>query len=48
MGEYNPSFGIIVMPDIINVPPSSTIYYYYCTVCMSPPATYYKDGEVDL
>jgi len=42
MAEYNPSFGIVVMIDSMTVPASKDQYYYFCTICLSPPANYYK------
>ncbi len=48
MAEYNPNFGIIFAIDMLVIPSSKTNYYYFCSLCLSPPATYYKDGENDL
>jgi hypothetical protein len=44
MAEYNPSFGIVVAVDMISIPSTKTRYYYFCSVCLSPPASYYKKG----
>lgn len=48
MAEYNPNFGIIFAMDMVVIPSSKTNYYYFCSLCLSPPATYYKDGQNDL
>ena len=48
MAEYNSSFGVVVSVDMVSVAPSKDSYYYFCTVCICPPATYYKQSEVDL
>jgi hypothetical protein len=42
MAEYNSSFGIVASIDLIRVSPSRDNYYYFCTLCLSPPANYYK------
>lgn len=48
LAEYNPSFGIIFAVDMFTIPSSKVNYYYFCSVCLSPPASYYKKGENDL
>ena len=48
MGEYNPSLGVTVGIDIMRVPHTNLNYYYFCTVCLSPPAYYYQEKENDL
>jgi hypothetical protein len=48
MAEYSSTFGIQFAIDIINVPPENVSYYYFCTVCHFPPATFYNKGDADL
>lgn len=48
MAEYNPSFGIVFAVDMLSIPSSKTNYYYFCSLCLSPPAQYYKKGDNDL
>lgn len=48
MAEYNPAFGVIVNVDVIRLPPTNANYYYFTSICLSPPANYYKDKEIDL
>jgi hypothetical protein len=48
MAEYNPSFGIVFAVDMFNIPTSKINYYYFCSICLAPPAQYYKQGENDL
>ncbi len=48
MAEYSPSFGMIVGVDMLSIPPNKLNYYYFCSLCLSPPASYYKHGENDL
>jgi hypothetical protein len=48
MAEYNPSFGIVVAVDMLSIPAVKRNHYYFCTLCLSPPATHYKKGENDL
>jgi hypothetical protein len=48
MAEYNPTFGIVVSVDMISVPSSKTNYYYFCSLCLSPPAAYYTKDVPDL
>lgn len=44
MAEYSPSFGVIIGVDMLSIPTNKRNYYYFCSLCLSPPATYYKDG----
>lgn len=48
LAEYSPTFGIVVNVDLISIPLTTTNYYYFCTICLSPPAKYYRDEENDL
>jgi hypothetical protein len=48
MAEYTPSFGLVFAIDAITLPADNSNYYYFCTVCLYPPADYYRSGKVDL
>ena len=48
MAEYSSTFGMIVGVDMLSIPATKSNYYYFCSLCLSPPATYYKNGENDL
>jgi len=48
MAEYNPTFGIVVSVDMISVPSTKVNYYYFCSLCLSPPAAYYTKDIPDL
>jgi len=48
MAEYNPFFGIYVDIDKVSVPITKDPYYYFVTVCLSPPANYYTKNGDDL
>lgn len=49
MAEYSPSFGAVFAIDLVNVPPDTpSNYYYFCTSCLYPPATFYTRGPTDL
>lgn len=41
MAEYKQSFGVNFSLDKLSVPKSEFNYYYFVTVCLSPPANYY-------
>jgi len=49
MAEYNQFFGIYFSVDKLTIPDPNQNYYYFMTVCLSPPAKYYtsklKDTE---
>lgn len=47
MAEYNPFFGIYFSIDKITLPKDKQNYYYFMTVCMSPPGTYYSSKMRD-
>jgi hypothetical protein len=48
MAEYDPLFGVVIEIDNIIVPKTSDKYYYFLTLCICPPAEYYKDISNDL
>lgn len=48
MAEYNPAFGVVVGVDIMRVPSTNLNYYYFTSVCLSPPANYYREKDTDL
>ena len=48
MAEYQEYFGINFVIDKLVVPETSQAYYYFITVCMCPPANYYKGKAFDL
>lgn len=49
MAEYSPTFGGILGIDLLSVPSDEpTNFYYFCTACLYPPATFYNRGATDL
>lgn len=49
MAEYNQVFGIYFICDKIKViNDDKSLYYYFITVSMCPPARFYKGKENDL
>jgi len=49
MAEYSPSFGAVLAIDLLTLPSeSSPNYYYFCTTCLYPPASFYTRGSTDL
>lgn len=47
MAEYNPFFGIYFAIDKIILPKDKQNYFYFMTVCMSPPGNYYASRMKD-
>lgn len=48
MAEYQEYFGINFVIDRLSLPPTKQAYYYFITVCLCPPANYYKGKSFDL
>ena len=49
MAEYSPTFGAVLGIDLLSLPTDeANNYYYFCTVCLYPPATFYSRGPTDL
>lgn len=48
MAEYLEEFGINFIIDKLYVPKTDLTYYYFITICASPPANYYKKKSFDL
>jgi len=47
MAEYNPFFGIYLTIDKLILPKDKQNYYYFMTVCISPPGDYYSSRMRD-
>ena len=48
MAEYQEYFGVNFVIDKLVLPPTKETFYYFITVCMCPPALYYKNKAFDL
>lgn len=48
MAEYQEYFGINFVVDKLVIPKTELAYYYFITICLSPPANYYKSKGFDL
>lgn len=48
MAEYQEYFGINFVIDKLFIPKTDVSYYYFITVCISPPANYYKKKNFDM
>lgn len=48
MAEYQQYFGMNFVIDKLTIPKTELSYYYFITVCLSPPAKYYKNKGFDL
>lgn len=47
MAEYNPFFGVYLSIDKIILPKEKQNFYYFMTVCISPPGNYYSSRMRD-
>lgn len=47
MAEYNPFFGVYLTIDKLILPKDRQNYYYFMTVCISPPGDYYSSRMRD-
>lgn len=47
MAEYNPFFGVCFTIDKLVLPRDKQNYYYFMTVCLSPPGEYYTSRMRD-
>ena len=48
MAEYQEFFGVTFVIDRLILPESKDKFYYFFTICMSPPAGYYKSEVFDM